>query len=380
MYVEFSLDADARGNVKYGLAEGNTIKGFMDRYSILFDGFDEVTNVDSTEVTYTGVGEEEGTIQVTWTDLDGKLNKFEPKDVTEVAMDGNFEKGYFGVYEGHAIKLLKIDKNDADLYRAEFLVAGKEVNTNYVDLTENATLVYGAINGGFEATVNLVDNKNVEVFDMDWEFTIGGQDMDLFNPTLNLENITDAVPFAVFADENEGFAVMYDNNTEKDVWGEDDDADEAMVVINENGDALVNTAQEKIQTDDENHITGFGILLSADGITVDVSIPEKARQSKVVIRELYPEDKVCLSTIPISTNVLHTVNSPILDTNAIGTFQIAIGGPWVNTVTATMVGQELTTVAEGTGYLRTDGNNLFVAGMTATDTQTAVTELIGLLE
>ena len=367
MYVEFAKDMDAKGTVKYGLEKGTVIDGLMKKYTIEYQGFGSITPIDTTDISLTAIGDDEGTFQATWTDVDGKFNELLPRDVNEVAMDGNFEKGDYGVFAGHAIKFLKLSKNDAGNYRAIFEVAGKELGTNYVELGENATLSYQTINGEFDATVNLNENKKeVEVFDMDWEFEVGGPNMDLFNPTLNLANITDAVPFTTFTDENEGFAVVYVNNTD----------DDGIKVINQNEDVLINTAQDKVEEDDEYDITGFGNELEADGNELTITIPEAPRDSKLVIRENI-EEKVCKEDQ--EQEVTYNIAKPVID-NSDALYQVVVGGPWVNVVAQGISGNELTTVAAGTGYLIRDGNKLLVAGMDAADTTDAMNTLIELLK
>ena len=55
-----------------------------------------------------------------------------------------------------------------------------------------------------------------------------------------------------------------------------------------------------------------------------------------------------------------------------------VGGPWVNTVAAGMADSSLVTEV-GAQYLIAEDNDLLAAGYSATDTATAVSELIDLL-
>ena len=66
------------------------------------------------------------------------------------------------------------------------------------------------------------------------------------------------------------------------------------------------------------------------------------------------------------------------DTGATATYKIVVGGPWVNTIAAGMTAADMITEI-GAQYVYAEGNNLLVAGYSATDTTNAADELIALL-
>jgi hypothetical protein len=68
------------------------------------------------------------------------------------------------------------------------------------------------------------------------------------------------------------------------------------------------------------------------------------------------------------------------DATASASYQIVVGGPWVNSVAQGIAGNALTTGQAGDSYLIADGNKLLVAGFSAADTASAADALVGLLK
>jgi len=69
----------------------------------------------------------------------------------------------------------------------------------------------------------------------------------------------------------------------------------------------------------------------------------------------------------------------VMDSEATADYKVVVGGPYVNTLAEGMAGaSDLTT--QGDAVLAADGNNLLVAGYSATDTANAADELITLLK
>jgi len=167
---------------------------------------------------------------------------------------------------------------------------------------------------------------------------------------------------------------------------------------------LINSATYPVLEANAHHVTVTGSEIDIDktpGANVlTVKLPESSRNAVITVAETIAEGDEGGSTSYQVGDVLPdgsvvtgvgesgsataktyaNIRTPVLDSQASGTYQVVIGGPWVNTVAQTIAGNELTTVAAGTGYLRADGNKLLVAGMTGTDTTEAVNKLVDLLE
>lgn len=73
-------------------------------------------------------------------------------------------------------------------------------------------------------------------------------------------------------------------------------------------------------------------------------------------------------------------NFVTMDSTATATYKIVVGGPWVNTIAATIPGNDKTTTAAGQQYIIASGNNMLAAGYTGTDTIAAVNELKTILQ
>jgi len=80
------------------------------------------------------------------------------------------------------------------------------------------------------------------------------------------------------------------------------------------------------------------------------------------------------------TKVVAPESLVVLDSEASATYQIVVGGPWVNSVAQTVSGNEATTTAAGASVLIADGTKLLVAGYLATDTASAADALVNKLK
>ena len=201
----------------------------------------------------------------------------------------------------------------------------------------------------------------------------------LNRPTVELHPVGEGVPGIVVTEtEGEEFAIAYYNEEMSD--------DEGMVVISDMGAEYAYTAQEDADVEDEQHITGFGTEISANGNEVSLILPEERRKVLINVRgikttEEEPE-KIC-DTIPAHTfEVQNPVVALLNKTGELelnGELQIAVGGPWVNQLAQQIEGNEDTTLATGTSYLIRDGNKLLAAGYNSDDTREAVDALIEIL-
>jgi hypothetical protein len=169
----------------------------------------------------------------------------------------------------------------------------------------------------------------------------------------------------------------------------------------------------------ENHITPFGTILKADGDELTITIPESTRSTVVKVAkrlegtdsedgssmytleegdtisgltvEEIGADLMGLNTITCGAaeGTVYTktaaVNPTALvttDTAATKTYQIVVGGPFVNKLAQAIDTTGMTTTGAGAQYLIAsgDGNKLLTAGFLASDTVAAVNYLIGLLQ
>ena len=176
------------------------------------------------------------------------------------------------------------------------------------------------------------------------------------------------------------------------------------------GTSYINQAQ---QTKYENALYQVTTMSSdIDGSThmvVTAEVPEAARNSLVKVESeittIEGEDTVGVGDTVgnveiISVNVpdctvsgtvtgdIYTVRSALTpenlittDTAASATYQIVVGGHYVNTVARTMSEAARNSISQaGAQYLIAESNKLMVAGYTATDTAAAANQLITLLK
>jgi hypothetical protein len=115
---------------------------------------------------------------------------------------------------------------------------------------------------------------------------------------------------------------------------------------------------------------GTGTYTATEGQTVgNVKVKTISCTASVTGSNLYSPTKTVQPESLIAT-----------DASASASYQIVVGGPWVNSVAQGIAGNALTTSAAGASYLIADGNKLLVAGFTAADTASAADALVGLLK
>ena len=115
---------------------------------------------------------------------------------------------------------------------------------------------------------------------------------------------------------------------------------------------------------------GTGTYTATEGQTVgNVKVKTISCTASVTGSNLYSPTKTVQPESLITT-----------DASASASYQIVVGGPWVNSVAQGIAGNALTTTAAGASYLIADGNKLLVAGFTAADTASAADALVGLLK
>jgi len=118
-----------------------------------------------------------------------------------------------------------------------------------------------------------------------------------------------------------------------------------------------------------NATAGTGEVTAVEGQSVgNVKVKTIACTASVSGSNLYSPVKVVQPADMVATDIA-----------ASATYQVVIGGPWVNSVAQGISGNDLVTTAAGASYLIADGNKLLVAGYTAADTADAANELITLL-
>jgi len=119
-----------------------------------------------------------------------------------------------------------------------------------------------------------------------------------------------------------------------------------------------------------NATAGTGTYTAAEGQTVgNVKVKSISCTASVTGSNLFSPTKTVQPESLIAT-----------DASASASYQIVVGGPWVNSVAQGIAGNALTTSAAGASYLIADGNKLLVAGFTAADTASAADALVGLLK
>ena len=115
---------------------------------------------------------------------------------------------------------------------------------------------------------------------------------------------------------------------------------------------------------------GTGTYTATEGQTVgNVKVKTISCTASVTGSNLYSPTKTVQPESLVTT-----------DASASASYQIVVGGPWVNSVAQGIAGNALTTSAAGASYLIADGNKLLVAGFTAADTASAADALVGLLK
>jgi len=120
-----------------------------------------------------------------------------------------------------------------------------------------------------------------------------------------------------------------------------------------------------------NATAGTGIYTATEGQTV----------GNVKVNTISCTASVTGSNLFSPTNVVMPESLVALDTpTPTATYQIVVGGPWVNAVAQGFTDKELVTTAAGASYLIAEGNKLLVAGFTAADTADAADALVTLLK
>ncbi|RLG21667.1 hypothetical protein DRN74_02070 [Candidatus Micrarchaeota archaeon] len=184
-------------------------------------------------------------------------------------------------------------------------------------------------------------------------------------------------------------------------------------------DTPANSASTSSTIQNKYHITAYSSELSADGNKLTIVVPEAARSAVVkvakTIEETEGEEGQAYYTLSegdsISGVTIEEINAEITgldsitcgaaegtlyskktaldptalvttDTAATATYQIVVGGPFVNKLAQAIDTTGLTTTGAGAQYLiaTDDGTKLLAAGYTASDTAAAVDELIRLLQ
>jgi len=268
--------------------------------------------------------------------------------------------------------------------------------------------------------------------------TVGRVGLNLTNTALNTSALLPMVRFFEWQGGNAGviaarnFSVIYDSTTATNWYGTTSTvaANTGLAVANttiQQADAvvglrdlmlrslalagtvgdhvtLIDTTQNPMRETDAHHITVVGSEIDTDKTTgtttLTIKTPEATRNTLITVAEVLvegedgaeasygvgdvlPDGSVVTGVGETGTAVAKAykdVPAPILDSQATGTYQVVVGGPWVNTVSQGIAGNEVTTVAAGTGYLIRDGNKVLAAGKTGTDTSEALQELFALLE
>jgi len=119
-----------------------------------------------------------------------------------------------------------------------------------------------------------------------------------------------------------------------------------------------------------NATAGTGTYTAAEGQTVgNVKVKSISCTASVTGSNLFSPTKVVMPESLVATDVA-----------ASASYQIVVGGPWVNSVAQGIAGNALTTTGAGASYLIADGNKLLVAGFTAADTASAADALVILLK
>jgi len=119
-----------------------------------------------------------------------------------------------------------------------------------------------------------------------------------------------------------------------------------------------------------NATAGTGTYTAAEGQTV----------GNVKVKSISCTASVTGSNLFSPTKTVQPESLVTTDASASASYQIVVGGPWVNSVAQGIAGNALTTSAAGASYLIADGNKLLVAGFTAADTASAADALVGLLK
>ena len=113
--------------------------------------------------------------------------------------------------------------------------------------------------------------------------------------------------------------------------------------------------------------------------TGEVTAVEGQSVGNVKVKTIACTASVSGSNLYSPVKVVQPANMVATDVAASATYQVVIGGPWVNLVAQGFTDKELVTTAAGASYLIAEGNKLLVAGYTAADTADAANELITLL-
>lgn len=169
-----------------------------------------------------------------------------------------------------------------------------------------------------------------------------------------------------------------------------------------NATTLINMAQTSIYESSKYEITSVGTELTADTSNkLTLVMPEQQRNVLVQIAgTVAPSNATTGTTTAVVGDTVGSVkivdilcpagafekvsasllpqNLVKLDSAASATYQIAVGGPWANTVAAAMAEdvRALVTGAAGDYAIAADGNKLLVAGYIASDTMSAADKLI----
>jgi hypothetical protein len=121
-----------------------------------------------------------------------------------------------------------------------------------------------------------------------------------------------------------------------------------------------------------NATAGTGTYTATEGQTVgNVKVKTISCTASVTGSNLFSPTKIV-----VMPEALVALDTPL----PTATYQIVVGGPWVNLVAQGFTDKELVTTAAGASYLIAEGNKLLVAGFTAADTADAADALVGLLK
>jgi hypothetical protein len=123
------------------------------------------------------------------------------------------------------------------------------------------------------------------------------------------------------------------------------------------------------QTISEGAVTG-GEYTATEGQTIgNVKVKTIACEASVSGSNMFSPVKTVMPERLVTT-----------DAAASASYQIVVGGPWVNSVAQGIAGNDLVTKSAGASYLIADGNKLLVAGFAAADTASAADALVTLLK
>ncbi|MEM0372447.1 MAG: hypothetical protein QXO69_01200 [archaeon] len=386
-----------------------------------------------------GVGSE--LIQVKWQSRDGVTQKFTPEHPGEaiVGYDDTYNartgfthdillntqdsEGHvvkYGVINDKVIYLQSVAKGTDNRYTVKFRVGGSDgelVEVAGLQNNTNASLVY--------ASPTEPINCNLQVLD----FVGGTVDRRLISigNSATCDVLPDAVHFGKaldfpatggipkmdlrdVLDQNNPYMVFYDTTgshwVEVDYYSQPSTGVQAgLYVYDDSTDLFDQTDTTNFAYDyNKYHITYNSI--EADGSVLGEAtfiVPNEPRnaliqvtgtstgaaagQSVLKVGDTISNVKIEAITCPSTVSgtyykqkgAISPENLVALDSAAAGTYQIVVGGPYVNNVAKAMAAKDMITV-EGASYVYAEGNKLLVAGYSATDTTNAANELIQLLK